>query len=60
MGYIKELIHLCARRFFRPRRFFVPREHCWGSHIYMGKNMGSQFAMVMKFEITVSGVPKLQ
>jgi len=30
--------------FFCARPFFVPREHRWGDYIYMGKNMGSQFA----------------
>ena len=46
--------------FFCARPFFVPREHCWGDHIYMGKNMGSQFAAWDEIEITVLGVPKLQ
>ena len=26
--------------FLSARCFFVQREHCWGNHIYMGKNMG--------------------
>ena len=40
---------------------FVHREHCWGGQNYMGKNMGQQYLpLVMKFDITVLEVPKLQ
>ena len=60
MGY-QGINTLLKTSFFPARRFFVHREHCWGGHIYMGKNMGHNICrVVMKFEITVLEVPKLQ
>jgi hypothetical protein len=47
--------------FFSPRRFFVPRENCWGGQNYMGKIYGvTIFTVVTNFNKTLLEVPKLQ
>ncbi len=47
--------------FLSARRFFVPRENCWGGHNYMGERYGvTIFTVVTNFNITVLEVPKLQ
>ena len=40
--------------------FFVPREHCWGDHIYGERYGVTIFTVVTNFNITVLEVPKLQ
>jgi hypothetical protein len=42
MGY-QGINTLLRKTFLSPQRFFVPREHRWGNHIYMGKYMGLQY-----------------
>ena len=52
----KELIQFCPQDFFALDAF-LSTGNIVGVVIYMGKNMGSQFA---KFEITALGVPTLK
>jgi hypothetical protein len=59
MGYQGINTFLCETFLCAPP-FFVPREHCWGDHIYGERYGVTIFTVVTNVNKTVLEVPKLQ